>query len=288
MRGQTNCVGHVLTVQPIDVTQSNRQFDDRACNCNYNIPALPPGASCPKYKCDGGVCSRDDANGTYFSLQDCQSACVEEECTNYWEQGECISNDGEWVGWPSCGCVSPIVIDVLGNGFNLTNAAGGVSFNVIGDSAREQVSWTSANSDDAWLVLDRNGNGTIDDGKELFGSATSQPEGSIDRIKNGFRALAVFDSVQEGGNRDGQINNKDAVFTRLKLWQDINHNGISEPSEMHTLPELGLASISLDYKQSKQHDANGNWFGFRAKVSDTSGANLGRWAWDVFLKVNRP
>jgi hypothetical protein len=213
--------------------------------------------------------------------------CATEECEDLYEAGVCRSNGGEWADWPNCFCVSPIIIDVSGNGFNLTNAVGGVGFNIMGDNALEQISWSSTNSDDAWLVLDRNGNGTIDDSKELFGSGTSQPQGSIDRIKNGFRALAVFDNIREGGNSDGQISNRDAIFTSLKLWQDLNHNGISESNELHTLPELGLASISLDYKESKQHDENGNWFGFRAKVRDVRGATLGRWAWDVFLQVKR-
>ena len=79
------------------------------------------------------------------------------------------------------------------------------------------------------------------------------------------------------------INKQDANFSSLRLWEDINHNGFSEASELHTLEDLGLKSIDLDYKESKRVDEYGNRFRYRAKVKDAHETQLGRWAWDVIL-----
>lgn len=198
----------------------------------------------------------------------------------YWDMAQCRCDlDDPWE--------SPIIIDILGNGFNLTNAQNGIDFDINGDGIPSRLGWTSANSDDAWLALDRNGNGTIDNGQELFGNFTPQPEPLPGIERNGFLALVEYDKPTNGGNDDGRITNSDNIFPELRLWQDTNHNGISESVELHTLPALGLAMLDLDYRFSRRTDAHGNRFRFRAKVRDAQGAQIGRWAWDVFL-VSEP
>jgi hypothetical protein len=191
-------------------------------------------------------------------------------------------------GWYSgCECLrlsdSPILIDVSGNGFSLTGASEGVYFDMDGSGAPKKFAWTTPSSDDAWLALDRNGNGAIDNGRELFGNYTPQPAPPDGEAANGFRALAEFDKPQNGGNADGLITAHDAIFSSLRLWLDTNHNGMSESSELFSLPALGLKVVELEYQTMRKIDQFGNAFRYRAKVKDYQGSQLGRWAWDVFL-----
>ena len=79
------------------------------------------------------------------------------------------------------------------------------------------------------------------------------------------------------------VDSRDSIFSSLRLWQDKNHNGISDPEELQTLAALNVVALELDFKESKRVDQHGNEFKYRAKVRDTNPGSVGRWAWDVFL-----
>jgi hypothetical protein len=178
-------------------------------------------------------------------------------------------------------------VDVSGRGFQLTDAQSGVQFDITGIGKPMQIAWTAQGSMNAFLVFDRNNDGLINSGSELFGNFSPQPKS---RFPNGFIALAQFDKKENGGNGDGILDNRDAIFSELRLWIDSNHDGISQPDELFKLPDMGLFSISLAYKESRRTDQFGNLFRYRSEINvfheqrDQSQASPV--AYDVFLTTN--
>lgn len=160
----------------------------------------------------------------------------------------------------------PLILDLNGNGLELTDVrkGDGVSFDITGDGLKETVSWAKAS--DGFLVYDRNRNGTIDSGKELFGDQHG--------AANGFEELAKFDSDQ-----NGVINDKDTIYKDLSVWQDKNQNGISEESELTSLKELNISEISLDNDGRSERVAGNRVEGYSSYTRESVKREVG----EVFL-----
>jgi len=253
-----------------------------------------------QYTCNGTACDGCNSACSNFAPQKCPTSggggtggsggtcktwcgniCMDTAvCSCPGETPSCQENSGGW--FPNCNnSCSPIVVDAFDEGFHLTDMGHGVKFRVKPDGPLLQMSWPDQEYRNGWLALDRNGNGTIDDFTELFGNMTPQPSSDD---PNGYHALAIFDDPMNGGNGNGVIDPGDAVYDQLKLWIDTNHNGISEPEELHSLAEMGIFRIDLKYHLLKYVDANGNSFRYRSRIWDDAGHGHDV-CYDVFLSV---
>ncbi len=190
-----------------------------------------------------------------------------------WDEETCTC-DYEWL--------DPLVIPLDGHPVRPTSVAGGVLFDVDGDGVLDRVAWTAGAGRMGFLELDRNGNGAIDSLGELFGQTVSghrRPEGAA----NSFTLLAAYDTPALGGNGDGRISAADAVFSRLRLWIDTNHDGVSQPNELVPLASAGVTAIELSYRVVGRRDGHGNLYRYRGVVHLSSGRRVP--IWDVFLST---
>lgn len=144
----------------------------------------------------------------------------------------------------------PVVLDLKGSGrIGTLNVNGGVYCDYYGDGFALATGWVSP--DAGILVMDRNGNGVIDDGSELFGSLTPLPNGQL--AYDGFQALAAVDS-----NHDGKIDAQDPAYAQLRVWASSSGDENWQPGELFTLPQLGITSIDLNWTTVNTTDAQGN------------------------------
>ncbi|UIT36681.1 hemolysin [Xylella fastidiosa subsp. morus] len=164
----------------------------------------------------------------------------------------------------------PLALDLDGDGIETTGSDGRVIlFDHDADGVKTGTGWLKP--DDGWLVLDRNGNGTIDSGRELFGTDTVKRNGQL--ATDGFDALRDVDS-----NQDGKIDAADRVFANLRIWRDLNQDGISQANELSTLDANHIVSIGVTATAGRVDLGNGNVqtaAGAFTRSNSTTGATEG-------------
>lgn len=194
----------------------------------------------------GALTGSDAAGPVCWDPNDVQPAPPPRNCTPIW--------DVEGQVWLDSDCETPILLNLGTGTYQLTSAADGVRFDLRADGSPRRVAWTTREADIAFLAFDRNANGSIDNGAELFGSATVLASGR--RAKQGFEAVAELDA-----NGDGVLSPLDPLWTALVLWTDRNHDGTSAPGELQRLSDSRVAWLSTGYHDEvNRHDQWGNLF----------------------------
>jgi len=180
------------------------------------------------------------------------------EAQNECEQGD-PDCDQEWSPF------SPILLDLHGDGWRFSGLSDPIAFDIDADGTHEFIGWVErGNQDDVFLALDRNGNGVIDDGSELFGNATPLINGGV--AVNGYQALAEFDHPDNGGDHDGSIDPGDSIWPRLLLWADVNHDATTDPGELVSLAMRGVVKIGTNFTESTKLDPHGNMLRFKGRA----------------------
>lgn len=163
-------------------------------------------------------------------------------------------------GWP---IGDPLVLDLDGDGTESTDILRGTYFDIDNSGFKEKTAWIS--SDDGILAMDRNSDGKIDSGAELFGDQTILKDGT--KAENGMQALAEWDE-----NKDGKIDSIDSNFNNLRVWRDFNKDGVSSENELFTLNDLGITSFNLLYDNINTFDSNGNYISRSASYTKADGS----------------
>lgn len=175
-----------------------------------------------------------------------------------------------------CGPMCPLIVQTQHGAWSLTDPAGGVMFDMNADGRRDRTSWTTPGSGLAFVALDLNHNGTIDDAAELFGEHTRLSNGA--KPPNGFVALDQYDD-----NGDDAIDAADAIWPFLVLWTDRNHDGVSQRAELEPIASTAVASLSTAYRWTGRRDQHGNLFRYAAACDAGNSAPY----YDVYFQVKR-
>lgn len=166
----------------------------------------------------------------------------------------------------------PLIIDLGIPGIELHSLANGVNFDLDNNGFAEKTAWIG--SEDGFLALDRNKNGRIDNGGELFGDQVILKDGL--KSASGFEALAELDE-----NGDGMIDKNDPQYANLRVWIDVNRNGISETNELKTLDEIGVISISLDHTEISFVDEETG-----SRIAESSSVTINRNGIDTTTEIS--
>jgi hypothetical protein len=176
---------------------------------------------------------------------------------NFYYDPTCEAGGGEDY-WSHC---TPLVLSFDAGKLHLSEPK--VAFDIGATGVLPACAWLQR-AVDGFLALDRDGDGVISSGKELFGNSTPLSNGIAGtRAWNGFSALAFFDRIENGGNGNGIIDRDDDVYVRLRVWFDWNRDGVSQPGELISLAALGVHYIQFNGLAIDRLDHNGNrfWFG---------------------------
>jgi len=219
-----------------------------------------------------------------YTEQFSPQACPDPEpdpCAGGCPEPQYMCGEGEEVVLDECGCAScysPIFVQLDQGPFEFSSAQNGVLFDMFGTGRRVRLAWPES-PNTAWLALDRNRNGVIDDGTELFGNTRRLDSGGMAR--NGYEVLADLDA-----NEDSIIDAQDPSFDDLLTWEDRDRNGRSSSDELKGLKDTSIVALHVGFSESRRQDRWGNRFRYRAKVDASSPPGI-RFSYDVFLTVDR-
>lgn len=244
--------------------------------------------------CDGvsvmnGFCNLNDTGQS--SPNNVLKACDTGSVATYYARLYTEDPWGEpyWCLFDYESCYGPLIVRLDDSDADPALTAYDVWFDLAGDGRGAWIGWTAANDKLGFLILDRNGNGAVDDGRELFGARTPLSWSRIGpQARDGFSALGFFDQVVNGGNEDGVIDARDQVFSLIKVWIDADHDGRSSPGEVHSLRELGIVRLPITGTTVGQRDQNGNKILSKSYITfDAPGGARRRPVFDVDF-VGRP
>lgn len=258
---QYPCAGRAVDIITHELGHALGLGDAGDESCRGHIMGRPPGGGG-----DRTIYSDDcaQANANWDTRTEIQERC-DRVCWTTCENGVCPTQPVTTTPHPS---MTPILMDLDRDGFHLAGLNDAVMFDLDADGEPNRISWTAFGKGDAFLVFDRNNNGLIDDGQELFGNATLLASGVP--ALNGYEALGELDASNFGGDGDALLTPADAAWELLQVWTDIDHDGISDPWELQSLAAAGIAQIDTTYLRSNKTDTHGNLFRFRSKAMTTN------------------